>query len=460
VTEIELLAKVTHARKTLLLDYPWFGTLALMLKVEISDKPKYAAHTDGTFIRFKPGYVEQASPTELVTLWAHEVMHCALQHPYRRGHRDQKEFNIAADYAINPVLKAAGMDIPANWLLDPQYEGMSAESIFAKRQGQKEQDQQSQPQQQPQNQQGKQKPAPGAGQPPQPQSGQPQSGAGQPGGQPSGDEGQPGEFGDAPPEAVESGQSAGQTAGQQPSQATDPNGQQPGKQGGQTGGQTAPPKMTAEDWKIATEQASRVCSKAGSDPGAAGRMAKATHEPNTDWRGELQEFIVQQQPSDYSWSSPNRRHIGSGLYLPGIHKENLGTIVWVTDSSGSIDDRALSLGWAEFAALVRECNPEKVLYYSCDTRCHLLGEYTPDEMPDTPPMHKGGGGTWFQPPFDEIAKRVNDGEEPPACLIYYSADLLNSDRPTEPEYPVLWIAPISCRKSGAFGKTIKLDAWG
>jgi hypothetical protein len=37
----------------------------------------------------------------------------------------------------------------------------------------------------------------------------------------------------------------------------------------------------------------------------------------------------------------------------------------------------------------------------------------------------------------------------------------NGDKPTEPEeYPVLWIAPISCRKSGAFGKTIRIDPWG
>ena len=453
MTDTELLAKITQARKRLLLDYPWFGTLALMLKVELSDKPKHAAHTDGTFIRFKPSYVEQASPSELVVLWAHEVMHAALQHPWRRGTREMTACNEAADYAINPVLKAAGMEIPAGWLFDPQYEGMSMEQIYAKRHGQKEQEQpQNQPQQQPQGQQGKQQ-GPGAGQP-QPQPGQPQPGSGgkpQSGEQPSDDDGQPGEFGDAPSEAVEPGNEPG---GPQP--PNDPQAQ--ANTANQPGGPQPAPKMTAEDWKIATEQASRICQKAGNDPGAAGRMAKATHEPDTDWRGELQEFIVHQTPSDYSWSTPNRRHIANGLYLPGIHKENLGTIVWVTDSSGSIDDKALALGWAEFATLVRECKPEKVQYFSCDTICHLLGEYTPDDMPDTPPMHKGGGGTWFQPPFDFIAKR---DEEPPVCLLYYSADLENGDRPTEPEdYPVLWITPISSRKSGAFGKTIKIDAYG
>ena len=177
MTDTELLAKVTHARKSLLLDYPWFGTLALMLKVELSDKPKYAAHTDGTFIRFKPSYVEQASPTELVTLWAHEVCHCALQHPYRRVHRSMKECNEAADYAINPILKAAGLEIPKGWLYDPQYEGMSMESIYAKRMGQKEQEQpQPQPQPQPESKPGKEQ---GKGKS-QPQQGQPQPGAGKP----------------------------------------------------------------------------------------------------------------------------------------------------------------------------------------------------------------------------------------------------------------------------------------
>ena len=360
MNDTELLAKITQARKRLLLDYPWFGTLALMLKVELSDKPKHAAHTDGCFIRFKPGYVEQASPTELAVLWAHEVGHAALLHPYRRGHRDLKGCNEAGDFAVNAILKAAGLEIPKGWLYDPQYDGMSMEQIYAKRQGQKPPETPPQPQQQPQGQQGKQQ-GPGAGQT-QPQPGQPQSGSGgkpQPGGQPSDDDGQPGEFGDAPAEAVEPRGAGNEPGGPQP--PNDPQAQ--ANTANQPGGPQPAPKMTAEDWKIATEQASRVCQKAGNEPGAAGRMAKAAHEPDTDWRGELQEFIQHQTPSDYSWSSPNRRHIANGLYLPGIHKENLGTIVWVTDSSGSIDDKALSLGWAEFATLVASAGRKKCSIY-------------------------------------------------------------------------------------------------
>ena len=451
MSDTDLLAKVTQARKRLLLDYPWFGTLALMLKVELSDKPKHAAHTDGTFIRFRPDYVEKATIGELVVLWAHEIGHVAFLHPYRRGHRDLKECNIAGDYAVNGILKKAGMEIPSNWLYDPQYDDMSMESIYAKRHGQKQEPEpQNPPPPPPQGQQGKQQPAPGAGQP-QPQPGQPQPGAGQPqaGGQPSDDDGQPGEFGDAPPEAVD----AGQGKSGKGLQSSDTKGLEASEEGTQPSDKPGP-KMTAEDWKIATEQATRVCQKAGNDPGAAGRAAKATHEPDTDWRGELQEFVEHQQPSDYSWASPNRRHIASGLYLPGIHKENLGTIAVGIDVSGSISKRLFDLFASHLQTILQEARPEKILVVYWDTEVQAVEEFTPDDFEAT--LHTtGGGGTRPQCLFDHLATL----DEPPVALINFT-DLDFYQKPTEPEYPVIWVTGVQVRKTAPWGKTLKIDAWG
>jgi hypothetical protein len=49
------------------------------------------------------------------------------------------EFNIAADYAINPGIVADGFKLPASVLIDPQYAGLSAEEIFRLRQVQQQQ---------------------------------------------------------------------------------------------------------------------------------------------------------------------------------------------------------------------------------------------------------------------------------------------------------------------------------
>ena len=43
---------------------------------------------------------------------AHEVAHPALQHHTRRRDRSPKRWNMACDYAINPLLIDAGLLIP------------------------------------------------------------------------------------------------------------------------------------------------------------------------------------------------------------------------------------------------------------------------------------------------------------------------------------------------------------
>ena len=52
--------------------------------------------------------IEDLAPKELEAVLAHEVLHCALGHHCRRGERDPKLWNEAADLAINSILVANG----------------------------------------------------------------------------------------------------------------------------------------------------------------------------------------------------------------------------------------------------------------------------------------------------------------------------------------------------------------
>jgi predicted metal-dependent peptidase len=68
---------------------------------------------------------------ELVFPWAHEIMHCALNHHTRHGKRDPKLWNMATDYVINLILvdpKIGAM--PEGGLLEGLYRGMSAEKVY------------------------------------------------------------------------------------------------------------------------------------------------------------------------------------------------------------------------------------------------------------------------------------------------------------------------------------------
>lgn len=123
------LKRVQIARTSLLLDQPFFGVLALQL-VQVEDPTCDTAWTDGRSIGWSPAFVDTLSPDELIGVLAHEVMHCACGHAWRRDSRDAKRWNIAADYAINDLLTSAGLKLPSSALLDPQYSGKHAEWIY------------------------------------------------------------------------------------------------------------------------------------------------------------------------------------------------------------------------------------------------------------------------------------------------------------------------------------------
>lgn len=124
--------KFTAARTALILDQPFFGALALSL-IPKEDVTCQTAWTDGRSMGYNPKFIESLSHAELTGLIAHEVMHCAMGHMFRRDGRDPKQWNVAADYAINGDLKSSGFSLPKDGLFpDATQLGKSAEWIYAR----------------------------------------------------------------------------------------------------------------------------------------------------------------------------------------------------------------------------------------------------------------------------------------------------------------------------------------
>lgn len=119
------------ARAQLLMDQPFFGTLALRLKLIATDETKTAA-TDGKRLIYNPEFISKLDGVTRKGLIAHEVMHCVFNHMTRRQSRDHKLWNIAADFAINLHLKDSGFVLPDGGLLDEAYRDMTAEEIYNK----------------------------------------------------------------------------------------------------------------------------------------------------------------------------------------------------------------------------------------------------------------------------------------------------------------------------------------
>jgi predicted metal-dependent peptidase len=384
------------------------------MRLNVIETPEVKTfQTNGTDLKFNPKYAGKLTDRQMQCIIAHEVMHCALLHCYRRGNRDNELWNEACDRVINPELSAAGFELWDGAYNDAADKGLSADVVYGRLKNERDQkqDQQPQPQQQPGNQQ-QQPPAPGNGQQ------QDQDGQGQ-------GQQQPGGVEDAP----------------------NPQGQQ---QHGNTQ-QPDPQGMTAEDWKIAAEQATRVSRAAGKMSGGVERALQQSREGKEDWRAILREFIEQTQPSDYSWTNPNRRHIANDVYLPGVIKENLGRIAVAIDTSASLSAHVLELFGGEFTSLVQECRPDSVYVMYCDAAIKHTEEFTADD--DITLHPKGGGGTRFNPVFEHIATL----DQQPVALLYFT-DLECYDKPQEPEYPVLWVTGINVTADGPFGRTIHIDA--
>ena len=110
-------------------DSTFFTTVFFSLKLSWDAGIRTAA-TDGVTIRFSPEFFMQQNPEQQLGLILHETLHAAYLHMIRRGDRDPKKWNIAADHMINLQLTQRGFQIPEGGYCDKQYLGMSADQIY------------------------------------------------------------------------------------------------------------------------------------------------------------------------------------------------------------------------------------------------------------------------------------------------------------------------------------------
>lgn len=133
------LRRIKIARTALVINSPFFGLLALRLNI-VEAPWVMTAGTDGRNFFYNPSYIAGLTDAKLRGLWGHEVMHCSSGHIWRLAHyfkdktgedkvRSHRKTNIAADYAIDQLLKASGLDVP-NPLIYDDWNGYTAEKIF------------------------------------------------------------------------------------------------------------------------------------------------------------------------------------------------------------------------------------------------------------------------------------------------------------------------------------------
>lgn len=335
--------KMTKARIALVTSQPFFGSLAL--KLDVRERAGLGTMgTNGIVLDYDPAFVDPLPQAELIAVVAHEVMHCALHHTTRRAGRDHKLWNIACDYAINPIIRDAKFSLPKDALIDPRFEGLSAEQIYS----------------------------------------QLQQEAGEGDG-----EGQ--------------GQGQGDVPGDRPGSSCGEFSDTPGDDGGTPS--EASNAKAEDDWNVATIQAAQAGKAAGKLPGFAIELVEAIRNPSVDYREALRRFMLNRVPSDSQWTPPNRRYVSRGLYLPSLRCEALGEIVVAIDTSGSTSSFRRQFA-GDLTAISEDLRPSRLHVLYCDTRIQRHDEYEAGEPVDASMI--GGGGTDFRPIFDYVTEKAID----------------------------------------------------
>ncbi len=194
-------------------------------------------------------------------------------------------------------------------------------------------------------------------------------------------------------------------------------------------------KLEEQKWQIAISQAVTLSETMGKAPADGfARMVQESLSCKVDWRYVLREFMEKAVCNDYTWLRPNPRYLSQGVYLPGLYSRDLGDIVVVIDTSGSVSDSQLGQIEKEITSMLEEFPEVSIMVVYCDSIVQGHIELSNTDLPVSLDL-LGGGGTDFRPAF----KFVNDCEKPINCLVYLT-DLACDRYPDKiPDYPVLWV---------------------
>lgn len=418
--------KLSSARTRLILDKPFLGALVLRLPMRVANGdwcPTTA--TDARAFYYNPRYIDDLTQEETQFMLAHEALHCALSHFARRQHRVKHRWDLACDYAINPLLIEDGLKPPPNALVMPMYKGMTAEEIYPLIDD-NDQSETLDTHAYDRDSEG------GQGQ----QTGMNERDLQQQQRESQADDG-------------DRGQGQAQSKGQD---------QRPSEQAQQPAGPEAadaPPPLTPDEqetlqvqWQQRMAGAAQQAMQAGRLGGELKRMIDHLLQPQLPWRMLLARYMNALSRHDYSWSRPSRRE-GAHI-LPSLRSQHIDLVV-ALDTSGSIKDSEVQEFIDEIDALKAQIQAQVTLL-PCDAALcpGAPFRFEPWERFQRPSNLKGGGGTDFRPVFDWID---HQGVQPD--LLVYFTDAQGKFPAQEPPYPVLWL--VKGRSEIPWGQRVQLN---
>ncbi len=123
-------SRISRVKSTLILEQPYFGSIASTLKpIQNDDLKTYLSK--GENFEYNDVYINSLEDEELAFILTNASMHQAFLHESRRNQRMQWLWILATDYAINSLLVNNGLEPPDEINYDERFDDMSAEAIYA-----------------------------------------------------------------------------------------------------------------------------------------------------------------------------------------------------------------------------------------------------------------------------------------------------------------------------------------
>lgn len=410
--------KLSAARTRLILDKPFLGALTLRLPV-IAANPEWCktTATDARAFYYNPEFIKALSLDETQFILAHEALHCALSHFARRQGRVKHRWDLACDYAINPLLIDEGLKPPPGSLFLQEFADMTAEEIYPCLQNNDESETLDQHVYDQASEQGQGENSNNPEEATKPDPDRSGKGKGGQGNTTPQDEHDQEQGSGAAPKAANRGAGAGE---------------------GEKGAPQPAPLTSQErdalsvQWQQRMAGAAQQAMQAGKLGGAMARLVDHLLQPQLPWRMLLARYMTAIARDDYSFTRPSKRE-GAAI-LPSLRSTQV-EVVTVIDSSGSISAEEINAFLTEVDAIKGQLRA-RITLLACDTElaegCPWVCE--PWEELKLPKELTGGGGTSFVPPF----RWIESQDRQPDLLLYFT-DADGEFPQVEPPYPVLWL---------------------
>lgn len=408
----DLETKLAAARTRLILDKPFLGALVMRLPMKAAN-PEWCptVATDARHFYYNADYIDDLSLEQTQFMLAHEALHCALSHFARRQHRVKHRWDLACDFAINPLLVKDGLKPPPGALILDVFEGMSAEEIYPALQD-NDTDQLLDKHLY------------------------------------DGDEGGGGGSG-SNDELEQSAGSGGENAERSES------GQGGGAETERESQGARPSPLTPQErdelasrWQQYLASAAQSAQAAGKLSGSMARLVDHLLQPKLPWRTLLARYMTLSARDDYTYQRPSRRE--GSMIFPSLRSAQLEVTV-ALDSSGSLSDADIGEFLAEVDALKSQLRA-RIHLVACDSALSSDGPwlFEPWDTLAAPRQFAGGGGTSFVPVFEWVEQQ---GRRPDLLLYFTDAE---GDFPAaEPDYPVLWL--VKGKAQVPWGQRIQLN---